>query len=299
MKTLLLTFILIIAFAGCRKKHTDDPTRSFLMAVTPWPADFTMEGLEDSYAFINDHCDMVSHHFDEGIPYEEAYHGLVWPQELLNDVANRKTRTAPGKKIFLSVAPLNLTRHEKADYYRVPDSITDSIKNHWNALPVNDARVITAYVHYISFLIDELDPAYVNYGVESNEISWDAAAFIQYKDFLAQVFMQLKAKYPGLPFFLSFMVSEHPVALSLAHQLLPFTDHIALSAYPYVHVSTTANGNTDPKLFPSDLFTRFTDLAPAKPWGFAETGFIAEDLSIPSFSLQKTGNHVCKKEYLY
>lgn len=267
------------------------------MAVTPWPADFTQQSVDDAYNFINQHCDMVSHHFDEGIPYEEAYRNLPWPQQLQTDVGFRKSKTS-GKKIFLSVAALNLSRHEKADYYSHADNITDSVKNYWKQIPFNDDKVIMAYVRYISYLVDQLNPQFVNYGVESNNVLWNNNQFVLYKDFLSKVFSQLKTKYPQLPFFVSFMVNEDPLALSFASQLLPYSDYVSLSAYPYTSASTTADGNTDPKKIPTNYFTRFLDLAPSKPWGFAETGYIAQDLTIPSYSLNKHGTVEWQKDYL-
>lgn len=298
MKTLIKAFAFVCIFSfGCTKKKTAEQVRSFYMAVTPWPADFTQQAVDDAYKFINQHCDMVSHHFDEGIPYEEAYKNLPWPQQLQNDVAFRKSKTTD-KKIFLSVAALNLTRHEKADYYSKPENISDSIKNYWKQVSFNDDKVVTAYVRYVSYLIDQLNPQFVNYGVESNDVDWDKNQFALYKDFLSKVFSQLKTKYPQLPFFVSFMVNEDPLALSYASQLLSCSDFISLSAYPYTSASTTADGNTDPKKFPANYFTRFLDLAPSKPWGFAETGFIAQNLNIPSFSLNKNGNPQWQKDYL-
>jgi hypothetical protein len=298
MKTLTIVFVFTcLCVYGCTKKKTADQSRSFYMAVTPWPADFTREAVDDAYNFITQHCDMVSHHFDEGIPYEEAYRNLPWPQQFQNDVAYRKSKTI-GRKIFLSVAALNLSRHERADYYSHPDNITDSIKNYWKQLSFNDDKIVTAYVHYVSYLIDQLNPQFVNYGVESNDVHWDNNQFLLYKDFLSKVFFQLKTKYRQLPFFVSFMVNEDPLALSFASQLLDYSDYVSLSAYPYASASTTADGNTDPKKFPSDYFTKFLNLAPSKPWGFAETGYIAQDLNIPSFSLNKQGNAQWQKDYL-
>jgi hypothetical protein len=298
MKTLFIaSALLCICALGCTKKPANNQSRSFYMAVTPWPADFTPAAVEDAYSFIDRHCDMVSHHFDEGIPYEEAYKGLSWPQQLQEDVAYRKLKTG-SKKVCLSVAALNLTRHEKAEYYSHPDAISDSIKNYWKQVPFNDDKNVTAYVRYVSYLIDQLHPQFVNYGVESNDVHWNAAQFDLYREFLSKVNAQLKSKYPQLPFFISFMVNEDPLALSFASQLLPYTEYISLSAYPYASASSTADGNTDPKKFPADYFTRFLNLAPNKPWGFAETGYIAQDLDIPSFSLHKNGNPQWQKDYL-
>src|SRR6476661_3234627 len=113
LKILLLFFPLM--FLECRKKHQPEETRPFYMGVTPWPADFTTEAVDEAYAFINNHCDFVSHHFDEGIPYEEAFNHLGWPNDLVTNVATRKQKTGQGKKILLSVSALNLTRKEKAD----------------------------------------------------------------------------------------------------------------------------------------------------------------------------------------
>lgn len=292
------SFFILSLFSSCKKNNpAPTATRPFYMGVTPWPGNFTAADVDTAYQFINDHCDIVSHHFDDGIPYEEAYHNLPFPSGFLQDVQNRKIKTAAGKKIFLSVAALNLTRKEKPDYYRTA-IVTDSIKNYWKQIPFNDARMITAYINYISWLIDQFQPLYVNYGVESNLALWDAGQFALYKDFLRQVFDRLKTKYPALPLFISFMVDETPEGLANASQLLPYTDFIGLSAYPYVTVSSSANGNTDPDLFPTNYFTRFINLDTTKPVAFAETGYIAQDLLIPSFNLNKRGTPEWQNKYL-
>jgi hypothetical protein len=297
MKNRFVYILLVLAVFSCKKTPVTE-TRSFYMGVTPWPSDFTVAAVDEAYSFINNQCDLVSHHFDEGVPYEEAYKHLDWPQELVNDVATRKQKTAPGKKILLSVAALNLTRHEKADYYKNPDGITDSIKNMWKQLPMDDSKMVTAYFNYISYLIDQLHPDWVNYGVESNDAKWNPSDFSAYKNFLAQLYPALKTKYPGLKFFISFMVSDEPGSLSNASQLISLTDFIGLSAYPYVSSSTVTAGNSDPKNLSSNFFTRYLDLSPAKPWCFAETGYIAQDLKIPSLSVDLPGTPQWQADYL-
>ncbi len=267
------------------------------MGVTPWPADFTINEVDSAYQFINDHCDIVSHHFDDGIPYEEAYYNRPWPANFLQDVQTRRTKTAAGKKIFLSVSALSLTRTAKAEYYQnVP--VSDSIKNYWRQLPFDDSKVVTAYVNYVNWLIGQFQPLYVNFGVESNVSTWNAASFLQYKNFIAQVYQQLKTNNASIPFFISFIVDESNEGLNYAGQLIGYTDYVGLSAYPYITVSSSAGGNTDPKLFPVNYFERFTNLAAAKPLVFAETGYIAEDLVIPSYNLNKQGNAAWQKDYL-
>ncbi len=297
MRYCLFLFSFAAILFSCNKTDSVPETRSFYMGVTPWPADFTVDEVNNSYEFINNHCDIVSHHFDDGIPYEEAFRLQPMPAAFQQEVQTRKAKTAIGKKIFLSISALNLTRKEKADYYREA-TVTDSIKNYWSQLPVNDPKIITAYVNYVSWLIDQFQPVYVNYGVESNVSLWNASAFNLYKDFLSKVYPPLKAKYPSLPFFISFIVDESNDGFNNAAQLLPYTDFIGLSAYPYVTVSSSAGGNTDPKLFPINYFEKFIHLAPSKPLAIAETGYIAEDLVIPSFNLTKQGNENWQKDYL-
>ena len=297
--TLLISAIILIGYIiSCNKKTEDTAaTRSFYMGVTPWPADFTAQEVDNAYSFINDHCDIVSYHFDDGVPYDEALQNNPFPSKFLQEAQTRKTKTFPGKKIFLSVAALNLSRSEKADYYD-SNNVPDSIKNYWKKLPFDDSKVVKAYINYISWLIDTFNPVYVNYGVESNLETWNPPQFILYKNFLSQVYIQLKTKYPAIPFFISFMVTETASGYNYASQLLPYTDFIGLSAYPYVIVSSSANGNTDPANFPADYFTKFINLDSSKPIAFAETGYIAQDLVIPAISLNKQGTEKWQKDYL-
>jgi len=298
MKNLCITLFLLIFIISCKKHPAPEATRTFTMGVTPWPADFTTEAVDDAYSFIRDHCDRVSHHFDEGIPYDEAYHNAPMPPALINDVQTRSGKTPAGMKVLLSVAALDITRHARAGYYQNDTGVSDSIKNYWLQLPFNDSQVVRAYVNYISYLVEALHPDMVNYGVESNYFHWDAASFDQYKDFISHSFTLLKIKYPSINFFVSFMVNEDPSALSLAAQLIPYSDYIGLSAYPYTSGSSDASGNTDPVNLPADYFTKFIDLAPSKPWGFAETGYIAQDLIIPSYNLNKHGRPEWQEAYL-
>lgn len=288
---------LFIVVTGCKKKQADEVTRTFYMGTTPWSADFTFSEVDSAYQFINNECDIVSHHFDEGIPYEEAFYNKPMPASLLQDVQTRKTKTAVGKKIFLSVSALALNRNSKPDYYTNAPA-TDSIKNYWKQLPFNDNKMVTAYVNYVCWLIEQLQPVFINFGVESNVSNWDVVQFNLYKNFLQQVYQQLKTKYANLPFFISFIVDETTEGFNYANQLLPYTDFIGLSAYPYVTVSSSANGNTNPQNFPAGYFEKFANLSANKPLAFAESAYIAEDLVIPAFSLNKQGNANWQKDYL-
>lgn len=304
MKQFLLPIILLVSVVnvGCSKDNdTDEPQvcekRSFYMGTTPWPSDLTATEVDKTYQFINNYCDIVSHHFDEGIPYEEAYSNTTMPSKLLENVAFRKEKTATNKNVFLSVAALSIDRISKAPYYNGATTAVDT-KTYWESLAFDDQKVITAYVNYIGWLIDQFHPIYVNYGVESNCLLWDATAFAGYKSFLAQVYQQLKTNYPDIPFFVSFIVDESVEGYNFAGQLLNYTDFIGLSSYAYITVSSSVNGDTNPQNFPTNYYEKFINLSETKPLAFAETGYIAQNLVIPYYSLNKQGSPTWQKDYL-
>lgn len=297
----LLAILFFLIFISCSKDDESTivipETRSFYMGITPWPADLNTTEINKTYSFINNSCDIISHHFDEGIPYEEAFNNAAMPIELINNVLFRKNNTPSSKKILLSVSALDLTRIGKAKYY-INSNVNTSIKANWETLSFSNANVIVAYVNYMSYLIDNLRPNYVNYGVESNDPNWNSVNFNEYKTFLQQVYQQLKLKYPTLPILVSFMVQEDTQAITNATQLLQYTDYIGLSTYPYINASSTTNGNTNPDLLPANYFENYTNLAPNKPFCFTETGYTAENLNIPSYSLVRQGTPEWQNNYL-
>lgn len=284
----LYLLLVILILAGCRKDSASDKSRA-LLGVTPWPADFTLEEQQKAYAFISADCDMLSHHFDDGIPYQESFTSSAMPPVLTDDVQFRKSQTT-GKKILLSVSALDLSRKAIAPYYRDSLAVSAEVRQHWKSLPIDHPDRITAYVKFIGWLVDQFNPDWINYAVESNLAEWEPAEFQQYKNFLQQVYNALKTSYPQTPLFLSSMVTEQALSIAHARELLPFSDYVALSAYPYTHISSSS--------LPDGYFEQWLALAPEKPWCFAETAYIAEPLSIPEYSLNKEGNAALQKDYL-
>ncbi|MBC6492144.1 hypothetical protein BC349_13870 [Flavihumibacter stibioxidans] len=122
-----------------------------MLGVTPWLAD----------------CDFVSHHFDDGIPFEEAFSHSSMPATLVKDVGFRKSHTT-GKPVLLSISALDLSRKQKAAYYRDAPETPDEVKARWTELPFDHPDIIMAYTNYIRWLAGQFQPAWINYGVESN-----------------------------------------------------------------------------------------------------------------------------------
>ena len=291
----LLFLISVILFSNsCKKDKLKNDTRSFYLGVTPWPPDFTATGYSLSYDFINENCDLVSHHFDEGVPWEEIYNNLAMPQQLINDISRRKQKTNSGKKVLLSVAPLKISRRERTGYYG--DSPNTTYSDNWALKHFNDTMVVQAYVKFIVYLADQLKADYINFGVESNSGDWNAIDFEEYKQFLSMVHDKLKSIFPDKPCFISFMVTPDPKFLTNAKQLEPYTDWITISAYPYSYIGSPVHGSSSPALIPGGLFQSYADINSAKPFAVAETGYIAEDLNLTGLS--KEGNLQWQEDYV-
>lgn len=282
---------------GCRPSApTPAATRSFYMGVTPWPPDISFEAVEKAYRFVNDECDLVSHQLDRGIPWQEAFDNQPFPPDVQADLTGRLDRTRKGKRVFLSVAPLDLSRLRLNEYWG--DATPEATKRAWAARAFDDPAVVRAYVNYCRRVIDLFQPAYFNYAVEGNSKDWAEPAFGAFHRFCAQVYAQLKASHPNLPLMVSLMVGD---TKGFYENALPFknlTDFIALSSYPYPYLGEFVNGSTDPAQLPRAWFEKFRAIAPEKPFAIAETGYIAEFLDMSAFGITKQGRPEWQAQYL-
>jgi hypothetical protein len=88
----------------------------------------------------------------------------------------------------------------------------------------------------------------------------------------------VKAAHPRLPVFVTLQADFYhadPAAQAAAiRRLLPFTDLIAVSTYPFTR-------QPDPALLRRDHFAAVAALAPAKPFAVAETAWPAEPVTAP------------------
>ena len=124
-------------------------------------------------------------------------------------------------------------------------------------------------------MIRTFKPDYFAYGIEVNMLA-DAnpRRFEQFRVLARQVYGTLKAENPKLPIFLTFQIDlyhkhrarQRPVIT----ELLPYSDLIAVSTYPYME-------GYSPQTLPEDWFADVAALDPGKPFAIAETGFIAEE----------------------
>jgi len=287
--------IMISINYSCKKKPFEEISRNFYMGATPYPPDYTDRGDALVYNFINTNCDLIAHHFDDGVPWEEALNNTIYPQVII-DESNKRISKSHVSKVYLSLAPLTSSRNKIAGYWS--KTVVDSVKNKWKNKEINDSLVVRAYFNYCCYMIDKFNPNYFNYAIECNSKEWTAEDFNKFLDFCSKIYPQLKQHYPTLPIFVSYVITQDAIVLERAKKINQYSDYISVSTYPYVSVGSFAYGPTDVGSIPSDWFSKFRDIDASKPFSIAETGYIAEDLNLSEYGITKIGKPEWQADYV-
>lgn len=267
---------------------------------TPFNYDIGQASQLDVYARINPRQDVVSHHVDNGVPWPEAYAGLPYDPAVEADLTARLANTPPGTAIYLAAAPLSNNRTGLAAYWG--SSANMPRPGEWANKTYDDPMVITAYVNWCRDLIRRFHPRYFNYGVEATELLQNTPAdWDRFMVFARAVYTRLKGEFPGLPIFVSCTVRD-PGTPEMEHaragtqQIMQSSDYMAVSSYRYLFGSGADKGN--PANLPPGWLQQMADLAPDKPFAVAETGWLAETLSIPASGLYVPGTAAWQDAYL-
>jgi hypothetical protein len=276
-------------------------TRPFYMAMTPWPYDFTPEAIHETYVLIAENTDMVGHHFDDGVPWPEANAGKPF-HRAVRENCDFRTSQLEGHKVYLVLTPISWGRDNLAAYWEKDSN--QPLPRKWKKKNFDDPEVIDAYVAYCRRMIEQFRPTYLTYGIEVNMLrERNPKAFVKFVTLAGEVYERLKAEHPDLPRGLTFHVgtfsgspSEQREALE---QLLPFTDFIGVSSYPYGEADRRGDTTfSDPDSIPRDWFRRIRDLAPGKLFAIAETGFLAEPFTSKKYHANVPGNPEWQADYL-
>jgi hypothetical protein len=276
-------------------------SRSFYMAFTPLPYDFTLEARDYTYDKIHERVDMICHHFDDGIPWPEALEGKPYNPTVENELYDRQRRLRPGDKVYLALCPLDHDRKSLAKYWGATSNM--ELPPGWANKTFDDPDVITAYGNFLLDLIGRFGPDYVCFGAEVNggfaENDPQLAAF---EKFLKKVRDNVRARHPNVPLFLSFIIggsgAEGTRQMNLARRFLKYSDYTAVSTYPFIEAAGGPRGDADPDNLPRNWFTKMHDLAPEKPYAVAETGYIAEDLVLQTYGIDIKGTEAWQEAYL-
>ncbi len=277
----VLIFLVACTLLSCNNSDTTGlpivEKRSFAMATSDFPYANSVAAFNESFALMLQNTDMAMMHFDGGVPWQEALDGTAYPQEFLNSLEFKKSKIPSTHSIYLAVTPIAFERNALAPSLKGAGN--EPLLPPWNTYAFDHENVVNAYLNYCKFMIDFFEPDYFAYAVEANMLmnlapdKWPALASL-----MQQVYTALKAAYPNLPIFFSiqagWVYDFRSVQLQKLPDVLPYTDYIAVSAYPFT-------SEPDPDLLPEDYFSFIADLAPEKPFAIAETTWPAEDLTAP------------------
>ena len=264
------------------------------MGFTPWPYANSAEAVNNIYNFIDDSADMIAHHMDSGVPWNEAVTANNFDnfgQNVQDEINDRVGRTSAmsNKTVYLAVSPFSALRDDIAAYWNTAPN--QGRVAPFDTLDIGNDFVILAYANYVDELIKKFNPTYVNYAIEINEYYHnrssdpDRAALDK---FVVYIYGYLKNLYPDIKFMTSFVLTspgsmKMQESTELFQRIKDYNDVIGISIYPYAFFSHADKG--DPDNLPSDWLSQITNIAPGKPYFIAETGFVGESLSIPAFGL--------------
>lgn len=288
-RLILLTLSLLLAACGGDGGGGVNPTgRSFAMGFTPWPYDATQAAVDDTYAKINANGDIIAHHIDSGIPWQEALDGTPYPIEVENELTARLNNTGSGKLVYLAISPLNGARDALAGYWN--DTGTGQpLTAPWSTLDFDSTDVQNAYINFATDLINRFNPDYFNFGIEASELALNnPTRFTKFVTFASVVSSALKTSFPNLKLMIS-VALKSPGSVEAATinadlpALVQYVDVVGASVYPYIFFQHANKG--DPANLPSNWLSQLQDIAGGKPIAVAETGWIAERLLIPFYSV--------------
>ncbi len=255
-------------------------TRPFLMGFTGWPADLTAEGFATAQEFAYAHSDIVSVTFIGGIPWPEAYDGKPFSKDVQD---NMSSRPPAGKKLFLSISPLNKDRRDLAPYWG--DTDNQPLPKPWDKEPLNSPRVKRGFLNFVLRAVETMRPDYLAIGVESNMLlSRDLSKWRQLKELHRDTYTAVKKVHKALPVFFTTEVlhykrlardakgseQEKEVAEMMRH-----SDLFAMSLYPHMSPET-------PRPLPASFLNFATQFK--KPIVVAESGMSSRNVDLKSYA---------------
>lgn len=283
IKIFVLVIVSFVLFA-CDDQFAPRP---YLLGFTPFPYDTTTSAVADTYAGIARDADLITHHFDEGIPWPEALANTDYSLNIQNDWQWRRNNTPANHHVYVAITPANISRDGLALYRGEQNDMP--LPAPWDTYTFDHADVKAAFLNYAIDVIEYFQPDYFAIGIEVNLLLTNTPAHWQpYLSLHRHVYSELKLRYPDLPIFASvfgvallegYRAEDDHAAQRLALQsLMQYSDYYAIALYPFMSKYLT---NSIPNAMYTDLFS-LSD----KPIAIAETGYPAESFSIMNGTLQ-------------
>ncbi len=302
----LCILALVLCFFSCSSdevitEEEKDESRSFYMGFTAFPYDLTIEAQLDTYKQVAVQSDIFLVHLDHGVPWDEALNNFPFPSEVQNTLEGTKTGLAPNTKILLTATPAGQDRKTLSGFWNNNDS-HQPLSSFWENKKFDDDEVVTAYINYCKRIIDEVNPDYFAYGIETNaSFKKDETAFTQFLRLADTLYKRLKKDYPAIPIFLTLQDrsfdNTHEELLATSKSLLQYSDYIVMSTYPFLDYQNLQR-DANPELFDDNWLADFRNLDISKPFAISETGFCAEDLVIPNLGVNVKASEKWQNDFM-
>ncbi len=268
--------------------------RPFLMGFTHWPADLTDEGVAVARDYAQAHGDIVAINLIGGIPWPEAYHGKPFSQ---NVQQRMNYRPAPGKKLYLSISPIDKDRRDLAPYWG--DLENQPLPQPWDKERLNSPRVKRAYLNFVLRVVDAMRPDYLAIGVESNMLlSRDGSKWRQLKELHRDTYIAVKKVHKTLPVFFTTEVLHYkglardakgsPQEREVA-EMMRYSDLFAMSLYP--HMSPEVPRPLPPGFL--DFATRFKKIIVV-----SESGMNSRSVELKSYGTMLHGSDADQQQFI-
>ncbi len=230
------------------------------MGFTPFPVELTPAGLEEAYRFLSESADCAAFFPNDGFPWLQAlettdldaYPPLLREYLILNRALQIKY--LPSHRMYLAA---NVIHH--VEYDRIAPAWTEAGANQplppgWDAYPMDHPDIVRAAANYLRTLIRIFEPEFVALGVEVNLLYCrKPAAWPEFTRLYRTLRDTLRSEFPGVRFGFSIQyenllglgsdafsyvtregVGSMQPLIEAIDALLPFTDALALSTYPFM-----------------------------------------------------------------
>ena len=264
------------------------------MGFTLWPADLSSEGLATAQRFAYAHGDLVALTFLGGVSWPEAFAGKEFSQDVRDNFAYRPPE---GKKLLLSISPLDRNRKALAPYWGERENLP--LPKPWDREPLNSQRVKKAFVNFVSRSVKALRPDYLAIGMEANVLlSRVPAKWKQFKELYRDTYAALKRAHPGLPVFFTTDILHYKNLARDAKradqekevaELMRSSDLFAMSIYPYAGVGV-------PRPLPANFFDfarRFN-----KPIAVSDSGMTSRPVALKSYGIELPGSETAQAQFI-
>lgn len=290
---LLLALILIVMTACNTQENVENELRSqsdekaipdYYMGFSDFPYEATIKGVTYVKDFINDNSDIVSLHFDNGVPWSGIINGDETYDKYINEIKNKK-KDYSNLKVLVSVTPINTSRNG------IAFDTDKSLFLH----DFDETVVYEAYISYLNRIIKDINPDYLCYSIESNLLyKNNPDAFYKFIEFSEKLYQTLKDEYPSLTVFHSIQIEEYyndkANQNEAIKQIIKQSDLLALSSYPFM-IYPYDESSMD------EVFKTIETLAGDKSIAFTETGNNSTDLRI-SDKVELAGSDELQLVYL-